>query len=154
MQHLHLLERRQNFSPMDNVTAVPPLVSAQYSPCLTNTLETRQVQVFSSWDSGQLVTMKPEQKARYATSKNKNYFSFDCFITIVWNVNYFIGWQIYKRSNEFKNCIATIHKIIDQVTQAFSVFWLRLTMNLIQPVEPHGFSLRTLHRVSQRRDSI
>lgn len=44
-----------------------------------------------------------------------------------------------KSSNEFKNYIATMYKIIDQVTQAFSVFWLHLAMNLIQPAEPHGF---------------
>lgn len=75
MQYLHPLEGRQNFSPMDNVTAILPLFSAQYSPCLTNTLETLQFQVFSSWDSGQLFTMKPEQKARHTTSKNENYFS-------------------------------------------------------------------------------
>jgi len=47
-----------------------------------------------------------------------------------------------------------MHKIMDQVTQANSIFWLCLVVNLIQPIESHGFLLSTLHKVSQGRDSI
>lgn len=68
----------------DNVIVIPNLFSVQYSFCLTNDLETCQFQVCSSLDSGQLFTMKPEQKARCATHKNKKFFSVDYFIMIVW----------------------------------------------------------------------
>lgn len=66
MQYLHQLEGGQNFSPTDDMIAIPSLFSAQYHPCLTNTLES--FQVFSSWDSGQLCTVKAEQEARYKDS--------------------------------------------------------------------------------------
>lgn len=47
-----------------------------------------------------------------------------------------------------------MHKIMDHVAQAYSIFRLCLAMNFIQPTEPHGFSLSTLHGISQGRDSI
>lgn len=94
------------------MTAIPIRFSAQYSSCLTNHLGTCPFQVCSSLDSGQLLTMKPEQKARCATYKNKN-FSVYRSIIIMWNVIYIANYKL---------------------------------LNLIQPVEPHGFSLGTLHR--------
>lgn len=47
-----------------------------------------------------------------------------------------------------------MHKIMDQATQANSIFWLCQVVNLIQHIESHGLFLSTLHRVLQERDSI
>lgn len=104
--------RKTEVLTADELTAIPTLFSVQYSSCLTNDLETCPFQVGSSLDSGQIFTMKPEQKARCATHKNKN-FSVYYFIMTVWNVIYIANYKL---------------------------------LNLIQPVEPHGFSLSTLHR--------
>lgn len=105
--------RKTEVLTADEVTAIPTLFSVQYSSCLTNDLETCQFQVCSSLDSGQLFTMKPEQKARCATYKRIRKFSVDYFITMVWNVIYIANYKV---------------------------------LNLIQPVETHGFSLSILHR--------
>lgn len=104
--------RKTEVLTADELTAIPTLFSAQNSSCLTNDLETCPFQVFSSLDSGQKLTMKPEQKARCAAHKNKN-FSVYYFIMIIWNVIYIANYKL---------------------------------LNLIQPVEPYGFSLSTLHR--------
>lgn len=47
-----------------------------------------------------------------------------------------------------------MHKIIDQVVQAYSIVQLYLAMNFIQLIEPHAFSLSTLHKISQGEDFI